>query len=486
MSLNVLPVQPTARQPRAIVKVFSTAADGPPQPPVIVPAWVEWSIENNTFYQADTFRVTFAASLLPAETNANWLSQQREAFVEIFAGFPADPTNFSETDLTSLIYGRVDDIDYDPVATTIDLVGRDLTAAFIDAKTSIQYQNLTSSQIATQLALAHGLTPVVTATTTAAGTFYAYDHVRMVDQRSEWDLLSYLAAQEGFNVYVKGQELHFEPRPTDTVTVTATPVDKAALQKEFDEVSAAWAAEQAKAKALNQGALADLATKDAATAAGDTAGAAAAQQAGLAKTGQATQILDNARALYKQRYHDLKEQLNATAPTAPEANPNTYELRWEVDEAGNPTANVKDLKLSRSLTVAKGVTVVVRSWNAKQSKGFTAYYPSKGKTTQPGKASPFGNQQVYSITRGGLTQDGATQLAQKTHAEITQHEMKLRATLPGDNILTSTVLVRLTGTGTAFDQDYYVESVTRSMSVQGGYGMTLSAKNHNPDSVPSP
>ncbi|MGT2505666.1 hypothetical protein [Cupriavidus basilensis] len=370
--LNTLPVQPVARSPRAIVKVAG----------IIVPAWVEWSTDNNTFYQADTFRVSFAANALPAATNANWFSQQKEAFVEIFAGFPADPTNFSETDLDSLIYGRVDDIDYDPVATTIDLVGRDLTAAFIDAKTSIQYQNLTSSQIATQLALAHGLTPVVTATTTPAGTFYAYDHVRMVDQRSEWDLLSYLAAQEGFNVYVKGQALHFEPRPTEAA--------------------------------------------------------------------------------------------------------DAYELRWEVDEAGNPTANVRDLKLSRSLTVAKGVTVVVRSWNAKQSKGFTAYYPSKGKTTQPGKASPFGNQQIYPITRGGLTQDGATQLAQKTHAEITQHEMKLTAVLPGDNVMTSTALVRLTGTGTAFDQDYYVESVRRSMSVNGGYGMSVAAKNHNPESVPSP
>ena len=129
---------------------------------------------------------------------------------------------------------------------------------------------------------------------------------------------------------------------------------------------------------------------------------------------------------------------------------------------------------------------IIQEWNAKQSKGFTAYYPSKGKTTQPGKASPFGNQQIYPITRGGLTQDGATQLAQKTHAEITQHEMKLRAALPGDNIMASTALVRLTGTGTAFDQDYYVESVKRSMSVNGGYGMSIAAKNHNPESVPSP
>jgi phage protein D len=372
MTKNILPVLPVARSPRAIVKVAG----------VIVTGWVSWSVENNTLYQADTFRVVFAVNQLPDETNAMWFSDQSEAFVEIFAGFPADPQNFSETDLTSLIYGRVDDIDYDPVSTTITLTGRDLTAAFIDSKRSLQFQNMTSSQIATKLAQEHGLTPVVTATTKRAGNIYAYDHVRQMNQRSEWDLLSFLADEEGYIVYVKGKELHFEPRPDE------------------------------------------------------------------------------------------------------QAEP--YEIRWEINEQGLPVANVMDLVLSRSLTVAKGVTVVVRSWNAKQAKGFTAYYPSKGKSTQAGQASPFGNQQIYSIVRGGLTAEQASFLAQKTHREITQHEMKLRARLPADDDLTTTSMLRLTGTGTKFDQDYYVDSITRSMSVTEGYVMTASAKNHNPETVPLP
>lgn len=367
--LNTLPVQPTSRQPRAIVKVAG----------VIVPAWVSWSVNNNTHYQADTFRVTFAATALPAETDANWLSDQKEAFVEIFAGFPADPQRFSEADLDSLIYGQVDDVEYDPVATTVTLTGRDLTAAFIDSKTSVQFQNFTSSQIAEKLAARHGLTVSGPATKTPAGTFYAYDHVSMTDERSEWDLLTYLAENEGFLCYVRRTTLHFEPRPTEQ---------------------------------------------------GDP-----------------------------------------------------YAIRWEVDENGQPSANVQDMNLSRSMNVAKGVTVVVRSWNSKQGMGFTAYYPSKSKTTQPGQASP--SRQIYTIRRGGLTQEAATQLAQKTHREITQHEMKLWARLPADNILTQTAMVRLDGTGTKFDQDYYVDSITRSMSVDHGYSMTVSAKNHNPESVPA-
>ncbi|MGA3803681.1 hypothetical protein ACI2VP_05295 [Ralstonia nicotianae] len=371
MSLNDLPVQPNVRQPRAIVKVAG----------IQVPAWISWEVNNNTFYQADTFRVSFAASALPAETDANWFSDQKEAFVEILSGFPADPTSYSETDLDSLIYGRVDDVEYDPVSTLLTLTGRDLTAAFIDAKTTIQYQNLTSSQIAAQLAANHGLTASGPATTAPAGTFYAYDRVSMTDQRSEWDLLTWLAQQEGFVCYVAGKVLHFEPRPP--------------------------------------------------------------------------------------------------APAEP------YELRWTVGDNGLPLANVQDLRVSRSLTVAKGITVVVRSWNAKQSKGFVAYYPSKGKSTQAGAASPFGNTQVYSVTRGGLDQAAALALAQQMHHEITQHEMKLRARLPADNILTQTAMVRMSGTGTAFDQDYFVDGITRSMSLDEGYVMEVSAKNISPETVPS-
>ncbi|WP_411900262.1 hypothetical protein [Salmonella enterica] len=129
--------------------------------------------------------------------------------------------------------------------------------------------------------------------------------------------------------------------------------------------------------------------------------------------------------------------------------------------------------------------MVVKSPSLKTSKSVTGYYPSKPKTTQAGKASPFGNTQVYSITRGGLDQAGADKLAAQIHHEITQHEMKLRARLPADNILTQTSMLRLTGTGTKFDQDYYVDGITRSMSLDEGYVMDISAKNINPETVPS-
>lgn len=371
---NTLPATPEARAPRGIVRLNDEQVVG----------WVDFTVTNNTYYQADTFRVNFAEGLLPPDRDANWLSALTEGFVEPFAGFPADPENFTERDLASQIYGRIDDIEYDPARGLVTLIGRDLTAVFIDAKTSMQYQNLTSSQIAEKLAAAHGLSATVTPTTTLVGTYYARDHARMQEERSEWDLLTYLANNEGYLCYVRGKTLYFQPRPTE------------------------------------------------------------------------------------------------------QADP--YVIRWEqpTDERASRLANVTDMQFQRSLTVAKGVVVVVRSWNSKQKNGFTAYYPSKGKTTQAGKATPFGGTQVYSFVFPGLTQEQATQKAIELHREITSHEMKFWATLPADEILTATMPILVEGTNTKFDQTYYPVSITRQMSVTAGYAMRVEAKNHNPDTVPSP
>ncbi len=375
---NTLPALSASRQPRGIVKVDGTA----------VPGWVSWEVNNNSFYQADTFRVTFALSGLPPQFDAAWWAAQTTVSIEIFAGFPGDPANVQATDLESLIYGNADEITFDPAVATIEVTGRDLTALLIDTKTTEKFQNLTSSQIATQLAQRHGLTPVVTATTTLAGKFYEIDHAQMNSQRSEWELLTFLAGAEQFVVYVKGQELHFEPKP-------------------------------------------DVATVD------------------------------------------------------------PYVLKWEPpSNGGAPAFNGTKISFSRNLTVAKGVIVIVRSWNAKQKKGFTSYYPKaaanflagSASITTPGASGPKGGAQVYTFIVPGLSQQKADEMAANKHREITRHEMKLEATMPADNLLAVTDIIQVTGTGTAFDQQYFPDSITRRMSVAEGYAMAVSAKNHNPDS----
>lgn len=197
---------PSAKQPRALIKLNGS----------VVPGWVEWTIENNSYYEADTFHLKLDALKLPVSNNAAWLAEQTETFVEILAGFPSTPANPNPNELTSFIYGRVDDIGYDPVQQEITLTGRDLTGAFIDAKISTQYANQTSSQIAAQLAANHGMATQITATSTPVGNYFEQDTMELQANLSEWDLLARLAREEGFVVLVAGQTLYFGPDQSGT------------------------------------------------------------------------------------------------------------------------------------------------------------------------------------------------------------------------------------------------------------------------------
>ena len=195
------------RTPRGIVQING----------VRVP-FVSCEVNNNVFYAADTFRVNLAPSALPATMDLAALAAAGELMVEIWVGFPADPTNFTTSGLTSLVYGKADTVSWhiDVNDHVVELNGRDLTAGMIDTKTVEKYPNLTSSQIAQKIAANHGLATEVTATTTKVGKYYEIDHIQLQDDKTEWDLLTYLARQEKFVVYVEGKTLYFQPEPTET------------------------------------------------------------------------------------------------------------------------------------------------------------------------------------------------------------------------------------------------------------------------------
>ena len=368
----------TARQPRCIVKAGSAGPD------VLMQGWMNVEVTNNNLSSADTFHVSFATALLPDAYSVDWFSQLTDMYVGVYFGFPDDPQNFSAADLKQFIYGQVDTVEYDPSAFVVNVSGRDLTRVFIDTKSTEKYVDLTSSQIATKLAQKHGLTPQVTATKYKAGKYYKLDHVTMTDERSEWELLNYLAEQEDFVVYVRNQTLYFGPKPGDSASpYTSDP----------------------------------------------------------------------------------------------------YVIEWKPPTDNSPvSANVQTMNFSRALTVSRGIQVIIRSWNARQAHGFTAQFPAKAKAIQAGKAKTFGGVQTFVRTIPNLTQEQADQKAQALYTQITQHEMKLTAELPGDVILDTTSTIQVTGTSTAFDQIYYPDSITRRMSWDDGFSMSLSAKNMSPES----
>jgi hypothetical protein len=360
--------------PRAIVKLGGQIVDG----------WLSWEVTSNSFYEADTFRVSFVIGDLPDSNNLNWFSTQKEIFVEILAGFPSNHDQPDPSELQSLIYGRVDNMDPDLAEGIIDLTGRDLTAVFIDSKITSQYVNKTSSQIVTTLAGRHaGMTASAQATKTRAGTYYDKDQVQLQASRSEWDLITYLARKEGFVAYVSGMTLFFQPNPVDES--------------------------------------------------------------------------------------------------------NAYDITWEPpsDDNASPSSNTQSLKFSRDLTVGKGIAVTARSANFLTGKAVVQSYPSQAKAIQAGKASPFGKvQNFYFNMSAGHTPVEVEAFAKAQYDIIISHEMKLTARLPGDNRLSILTPIKVTGTGTAWDQTYFPRSITREMSIDAGYEMTVEAQNVNPDSSP--
>jgi hypothetical protein len=356
--------------PRGLVRINGTVAQ----------AWSDYEVENNALSSADTFEVRFIGSALPAATDVNWFSQQQDMYIELFAGFPDDFDAYTPDDLTKLIYGQADTIDYDMAQDVITVRGRDLTRVFIDAKTTEKFQNQTSSQIATTLAQRRGLTAQVTATKTRAGAYYDIEHVNLMDERTEWDILCFLAQQEGFVVYVKDKTLYFGPPP-------------AADSAPYPIV---W-----------------------------------------------TQV-----------------------------NPSTAQYRAMA-------GNAEDMRFERTLTVSRGVTVVVRSWNDKQQYGFNAVYPqNKVGSIKPGLSTTPANGQVFTFFYPNIDKQRALQIAQQKYDLIVKHEMKMSCRLPGDVTLDTQTVIQVSGTGTAWDQTYYPSQITRRMSFEGGFEMNVHGKNH--------
>jgi len=158
---------------------------------------------------------------------------------------------------------------------------------------------------------------------------------------------------------------------------------------------------------------------------------------------------------------------------------------------GQPTqTDVVRLAFARNLTVAKGIVVQVRSWNAKQAKGFTVQAKAQPnvKTALAGKRPGMsqtigGDAQVFSYTFPGLTVAEAQGKANALLTEISKQELRVMIDMPGDIAPSKGQIVRIKGTGSVFDQPFYPFQVQRTMDLQNGFAMSINAKNHSPNST---
>lgn len=327
-------------------------------------------VTNNSHFTADTFHLTAALNDLPPAMNLRYWGDSQGDEIEIFVGFKnSDGT----TVMQSMFYGRVDDVEPSLDTMTLSLSGRDLSGDLIDSKSAEHFADQPCSEIVKLIAARHGLTANVTATTTRSGKFYELVHARITQDQSEWDLLLFLAQEEGFDLWVAGKTLYFHP--------------------------------------------------------------------------------PNA---------DKKQAYLITRTLQPQH------------------GNCISLKLHRSQTLAKDVIVKLRSWNQTQGKTVTA---TAKVTKASGNQRSGGKAQIYSFTVPNLDQTQADRWAKAKAEEISKHERVITATLDGDNALDMRKPVQLVGTNTSWDQLYFIDTLTRHISMDAGYVMDLRAKNHSAEST---
>lgn len=372
--LNTLPVKPSSRIPKALVFINGQMM-----------AWTRLTVNIKTFYEAATFDIDLPLNGQATGFGLNYFSAMPAMFIEVFAGFPSNPNSFSKSDLVNIFTGQVDDIKISLDSTNINLIGRDLTAKFIDNKTTEKFQNLTASQIAILLAERRGLTPVVTPTTIKAGYFYGADFTKQTNLQSEWDLLTFLAQESNFAVYVKGQSLYFKPQPQET--------------------------------------------------------------------------------------------------------DNPYLLQYTTPQLGDGYSSINAIRIDlyRNLTLARDIIVKARGKNSQYPQGFTITRKAtpNQKTVIPQLAQPVGDAQVFTYEWDGLTYEQVLQKTQLTLQQLSQHERRIRVSMPADNLITRDIVIKLQGTNSDFDQVYFPSEIEHTLSAVAGstgYRMTIAAKNHSPNS----
>lgn len=353
-----LPEGAQLRHPRAFLTINDEA----------IPGLLDVEIDSNNFYAADTFRAT--VSLGGANRPWSFWTGNDEMRVRVSVELDGEGPK-------TLFIGLVDNVVSDPVNNLISIDGRDLTAALIDNRTTEKWMNFRSHRVVEVLAKKHGLKAVTTQSKNRVGSFFGDEDASIKSTATQWDLISYLAQQEGRRLFVEGDTLY-------------------------------WV--------------------------------------------------------------DPKD-----VPQRP------YPLVWSGYPATIATsrAQVTELRFERNLTLAGDVEVVVQSYNAEDGETFTKKAKVRHRRRN-GRGRRRGETQTFVRTIPNLTPERAQQRAQSLLREISQHEVRLFFSAPADNDLSPTSVVRVSGTGTDYDQDYYPDSIVRVWSWDQGYVMRVRAKNSLP------
>ncbi len=184
-------------------------------------------IHSTGHRKASTISARFSLNADPSVLST-WADTQPPVNLEVQAALLSDGQAEGQASWQSVFVGDVSDIHIDLPNGSVDVTGRDLAGRLIDGRTRETFANQSSSEIATTVAGRFGLTADVDATTARAGSYYQLEHDKLVNDAfskttTYWDLLSFLAKQEGFDLWVDGRTLHFK-QAVDPQTATPVPL----------------------------------------------------------------------------------------------------------------------------------------------------------------------------------------------------------------------------------------------------------------------
>jgi hypothetical protein len=136
----------------------------------------------------------------------------------------------------------------------------------------------------------------------------------------------------------------------------------------------------------------------------------------------------------------------------------------------SPAANAVMLFAARNLNLAKSTTLTLQSAQHQQGTDITSSFKSAGKDTSSAAL-------VYTHRAANLTKAQQDRIASAHLKATLSHERQIELNnLPGDvSVIPGLKGLTLTGTGTAYDQNYILSEATHRFSNDGGYMMDLSA-----------
>jgi hypothetical protein len=171
------------------------------------------SIVTTNCFSADSFSLTFALDPSSGLSMDYWSETPA-----IYAEFCDEAQD--EEAAVGLITGMVDSVTIDPIRRRVSIHGRDMSSLLIDNYRQQEFINQTAAEVVTAIAVSHNLGAAVTPTLGQIGRYVGDGFTRFSLGQysrlcSDWDLVVDLARESGFDAFVRGRTLYFQPAEID-------------------------------------------------------------------------------------------------------------------------------------------------------------------------------------------------------------------------------------------------------------------------------